>query len=841
MAALPMNRRFECDYMNCNASFNNRSSLRSHKSRTHRNRVPLQNVDRNIVEQNNNLNDQNVIEDVQRDYVNPDLINDEQHLNSQSDVEYSSSGSEEDEAVELTDDDDQGDHDAGDDDTDEEVEQEPENLDPRQRAIGLLLLQLRTRTNISEEKINIILQSMQDVVKEFLTHSLQQVERVLVEQENIQLREIFNIEEHVENINFIGDFNTQQKRSRYFEKQFKVLMPKKRILGRRFIKHGSTNIGKDRPTKIKIDEMYFVPLSKVLRNFSQNPTFSYILENHIPKQDVLTSFRDGLKFQNQVWRHNNSHHSILLYTDEVDVCDALGSKSSGNQKFLMIYASSLNLHPMYRSALQHIYLVGIVRSRDVKLYGLNSILKHIVKDFKKIENGIQLADGTIITGSLFATIGDNPAQNAVCGCKESFGTTRHPCRFCLAHLSEIHNMVEEEESLLRTREKHDIQVSMIENAEGSAKEKLMSEYGINRRSVLNDLFFHHITEGAPPDIIHDLILGVLPRTMQQLCQNVIFKKISLDELNRRIASFDYGYSEVDKRPPPLKASHLVPGANIKLSAVEMWTLAHILPFLVQDLIEPDCPYFANYMTLLEITCIVFGHEISRGMVDVLGDLIADYLQTFTDLYGADSLIPKQHFMIHYPRLILYFGPLGTFMCLRPEANHQVFKRIVQGMRNYKNLPLTLSVRYQQRQALELQNPLTKEVKFGAKKLLLNYNLPFSHLFHEGELLCTASWVNVNGIKYIPRKCLLAIGYSNENEPQFATLEIILRYNEGPIFICKTIKTIELNMNLMAYEIAFQDKFKVLRPRDLKTHEVFHSHKFKNKSFVIVKRCFGVIF
>lgn len=160
------------------------------------------------------------------------------------------------------------------------------------------------------------------------------------------------------------------------------------------------------------------------------------------------------------------------------------------------------------------------------------------------------------------------------------------------------------------------------------------------------------------------------------------------------------------------------------------------------------------------------------------------------------------------------------------------------MRNYKNLPLTLSVRYQQRQALELLKPFIKEIEYGRQKFELNYDLPFSHLFIPGELFCTASWEKVNDVKYISGKCLLAIGYSNDKEPQFAALELILKYNEGPIFICKTVKTVLLDLSFMAYEISIQDEFQVYRPSDLRTHEVFHCHKLKNKSFVIVKRCFG---
>lgn len=110
------------------------------------------------------------------------------------------------------------------------------------------------------------------------------------------------------------------------------LCRKKRILGRRYVNYGSAETGKERPTKTKLDEMYFVPLSKVLRNFPTNPYFCYILDNNIPRPDILSSYRDGTKILTEDWRHNNHHHNILLYMDEVDMCDGLGSKAAGLQK-----------------------------------------------------------------------------------------------------------------------------------------------------------------------------------------------------------------------------------------------------------------------------------------------------------------------------------------------------------------------------------------------------------------------------------------------------------------------------------------------------------------------------
>ena len=42
-----------------------------------------------------------------------------------------------------------------------------------------------------------------------------------------------------------------------------------------------------------------------------------------------------------------------------------------------------NLLPMYRSSLNHIYLVSVVKTKLIKTYTMNQILKPIVEDLRK--------------------------------------------------------------------------------------------------------------------------------------------------------------------------------------------------------------------------------------------------------------------------------------------------------------------------------------------------------------------------------------------------------------------------------------------------------------------------
>lgn len=209
---------------------------------------------------------------------------------------------------------------------------------------------------------------------------------------------------------------------------------------------------------------------------------------------------------------------------------------------------------------------------------------------------------------------------------------------------------------------------------------------------------------APHDLVHNYLLGTLTLHMQLFFQKVVLISLSINTINERIQNFDYGYNELSSKPSTIRSQHLVPGNNIHQNASQIFLLAFIISFIVQDVVEENCPHLALYTQLLEIISIDFSTSISVPMLEYLKFIIEDYLESFRDLYKDDeidgiispkrNLLPKHHYTLHDPGHIQRFGPLVTFWCMRMEAKHQFFKRIVQAMRNYKNLPYTLSNRHQ---------------------------------------------------------------------------------------------------------------------------------------------------
>ena len=56
---------------------------------------------------------------------------------------------------------------------------------------------------------------------------------------------------------------------------------------------------------------------------------------------------------------------------------------------------------------------------------------------------------------------------------------------------------------------------------------------------------------------------------------------------------------------------------------------------------------------------------------------------FTEQYPNESILPKLHYMVHYPQQIISHGPLVRAWTMRFEGKLRYFKEIAQ-LSNFKN-------------------------------------------------------------------------------------------------------------------------------------------------------------
>lgn len=90
---------------------------------------------------------------------------------------------------------------------------------------------------------------------------------------------------------------------------------------------------------------------------------------------------------------------------------------------------------------------------------------------------------------------------------------------------------------------------------------------------------------------------------------------------------------------------------VYLLATQMWCLGRLLPLMIGEKIPADNDHWSNFLLLLNIMDYLFAPTLSADCSGHLKSLIDEHHQGFVELYPTCSVIPKMHYMIHYPECI----------------------------------------------------------------------------------------------------------------------------------------------------------------------------------------------
>lgn len=124
--------------------------------------------------------------------------------------------------------------------------------------------------------------------------------------------------------------------------------------------------------------------------------------------------------------------------------------------------------------------------------------------------------------------------------------------------------------------------------------------------------------------------------------------------------------------------------DLGLNAIQSWCLLRNIPLLFGDLIETDDKHWHLLLLLLHIVNIIFSPVLSEGMTIYLKHLSIDHHKLVKQLFPEINLLPKHHFMIHYPRSIRRIGPILHTWCMRYEAKHNFFKHQLKSFKKHYN-------------------------------------------------------------------------------------------------------------------------------------------------------------
>lgn len=475
-----------------------------------------------------------------------------------------------------------------------------------------------------------------------------------------------------------GPLATAFKRRQYYREHFDVIDPVEYIL------ESQTN-----------RTFQYVPILKSLQQLlKQKDLLNKVVDNHAGQQSVneeqYRSYRDGHHFLNNDFLSGEELRiSLCLYVDDFEICNPLGT-SRKKHKLCTVYWILGNLPPGCHSSLSSIYLVLLCKSDDVKTFGYQKIFQPLLHDLVTLEQQGVFIDhlGTFIKGTVQCVVADNLGAHGLAGFVESFSGD-YFCRFCTATRSEIQSKeVKNGEFALRTEELHHAHVA-------SAREKGVACYGVKNTCVLAEsLSFFKVTAGFPPDVAHDLFEGIVPIELAECFRLLIAKKyFTFDSLNEMIQTFPYKWGDKTNRP------HLLPRTfqskkSVGGNAHENWCLLRLIPLIVGKLIPEDEPAWQLILDLKDIVDLVVCPIHTNESIAYLESKISEHRYRYQELFPERRLLPKHHFLEHYPAMIPLFGPLILLWTMRFEAKHAFFKQVVRHTNCFKNITLSLANKHQ---------------------------------------------------------------------------------------------------------------------------------------------------
>ena len=598
----------------------------------------------------------------------------------------------------------------------------------------------------------------------------------------------------------------------------------------------------------------YVPLIKNLAAILSNDQLEEaLLHSTCKRTDGKFEFiQDGVVLSNHPLFIGDPHTlELILYSDEIEICNAVGTRVK-KHKILMFYYLLSNLPKKFRSAIDAINLYAVVRSEDVSTYGFDVILQPLLDDLKKLSattgNHICLTDGRTISvrASLVAYVADNPAAHQAVGLKESVGGAFRKCRFCHADFEAMQNGFSEDDFESRSLKTHLQQCDKIHNAPQALKDHYRTAYGINRKSILCEVPYFDMFHQTPPDVMHVLLEGVIPLTLQALIKHYLnSKQTSLSTINNNIKNFLYGYMEASDKPNFIRDSDLHGSGSLNQDAAKSYLLLRIFPFVVGNGVDHSDRHWELYSLLSVITEISFSSVLSLETVAKLKEVVKEYLKLFKTLFPEQPFTPKQHYLVHFPKVILLLGPLLNLWAMRFEAKHQYFKQLKKLM-NFKNICLSLSRHHQKVAAMNRsRNSIFKENENGPVRLpqgeeLLRIKERVSSAFaiDISSIISVEAfkWIKIHGTKYVEDECYLAVKFDDEDQPQFGLLSGIFELNlHMVIFDVILLETIGFDSKFHAFEVRPQASGLVpVTPDMLLTHTPLPLYKYNESTYIKIK-------
>ena len=298
---------------------------------------------------------------------------------------------------------------------------------------------------------------------------------------------------------------------------------------------------------------------------------------------------------------------IQIWHDDVELANAMGSRSGLRGKMTVLFWTLMNLPPHLRSSPKSINLLGMIESKLFKEHKPIQFLKPFIDELKAFENGVHLQTkhGSRTWNAIILNIvGDIPAQNLLSGFKISVANAMKPSRICEISRLQLVTIHRDPDCFLRQNDSYQQQLEQILNEKDlKKKEALSKEYGIVEESCFSQLPYVDVTVYFNHDLMHIAYEGVL-NTESCLVLHVLLRDgviPAIETINKEIKKIKTTSNVFDSLPD-LRLQDVLKKNKLKFSASEMKNVCAVLPVVLDQHVSfMENEYYCNFLLLLEIT------------------------------------------------------------------------------------------------------------------------------------------------------------------------------------------------------------------------------------------------
>ena len=119
-----------------------------------------------------------------------------------------------------------------------------------------------------------------------------------------------------------------------------------------------------------------------------------VLHSHQSSGTKLCDYCDGEAVKRDHVFSDSKALQIVAYYDDLEICNPLGAASKCH-KIGVFFFFLANIHPRYRSSLNVSQLFAVAKSSDIKVHGIDEVLKPFVAEIKLLATqGVTIKLGT---------------------------------------------------------------------------------------------------------------------------------------------------------------------------------------------------------------------------------------------------------------------------------------------------------------------------------------------------------------------------------------------------------------------------------------------------------------